>query len=127
MAGLSLVRLALALALMVAVQVPCAVRAQNLDTYRGRAPAVFIVAPGIDSPVLAAQMKSLNEAVAGVLARDLVVIELEDLTDVQRQRFDVPPDAFQVILVGIDGHVIQRWDAPVAPATLFKLIDEAGK
>ncbi|HQS08800.1 MAG TPA: DUF4174 domain-containing protein [Xanthobacteraceae bacterium] len=127
MAGPSLVRLALALVLMAALQVPCAVQAQTLETYRGRAPAVFIVAPGSKSPALAVQMKSLKDAVAGVLARDLVVIELDDLNPAQRQRFDVAPDAFQVILVGIDGKVIQRWDAPVAPATLFALIDAAGK
>jgi len=127
MAGPSLVRLAIVLALMAALQVPCAVRAQNLETYRGRAPAVFIVAPDSESAALAEQMKSLKDAVAGVLARDLVVIDLDDLTPAQRQRLDVAPDAFQVILVGIDGKVIQRWDAPVAPATLFALIDAAGK
>ncbi|MEP9367756.1 DUF4174 domain-containing protein [Xanthobacter sp. VNH20] len=127
MAGTPFVRLVLALAVMATLQVPCAVRAQNLDTYRGRAPVVFIVAPGVESAPMAAQMKSLNEAVGGVLARDLVVIELEDLTDAQRQRFGVPAGAFQVILVGIDGNVIQRWDAPVAPQVLFSLIDAAGK
>ncbi|MFG1427478.1 DUF4174 domain-containing protein [Roseixanthobacter glucoisosaccharinicivorans] len=127
MAGPTLVRLALAFALTVALQVPCAVRAQTLDTYRGRAPAVFIVAPDSHSPELAAQAQSLKAAVAGVLARDLVVIELDDLTDDQRQRFGVAQGAFQVILVGIDGTVLQRWDAPVAPATLFARIDAAGK
>ncbi|MFG1462723.1 DUF4174 domain-containing protein [Xanthobacter sp. DSM 24535] len=127
MAGTSLVRLALVLALVVTLQGAGAVSAQTLETYRGRAPAVFLVTPSTQGPAFAAQMKTLNEAVAGVLARDLIVVEVEAPSEAQLQRLEVPQGGFQVILVGIDGKVIRRWDAPVPAQTLFELIDGAGK
>ncbi|MBV6632043.1 MAG: DUF4174 domain-containing protein [Alphaproteobacteria bacterium] len=40
-----------------------------------------------------------------------------------RQRFDLGPDDFAVILVGKDGGEKARWSAPVAMAEVYALID----
>ncbi len=55
-----------------------------------------------------------DEAVYGVADRNHAVI---------LQRFKTPTSDFEVVLIGLDGGVKQRWTEPVTAQTLFAVID----
>lgn len=99
-------------------------------------PLVVFASAG-DTPELERQRDLLRAARAGLIERDMVVIEVigrergrvdgKALTDaaVARlvERYDPPVDAFEVLLIGKDTGVKLRRDEPVTAETLFELID----
>jgi uncharacterized protein DUF4174 len=62
------------------------------------------------------------EGFAEFLERDLTVVS-EIAEGPLHQKYDVPGHAFQVSLIGKDGHTIGNWSKPISSEELFSIID----
>jgi hypothetical protein len=115
----------------------------RLADHQWRHRVLVVFAPSRDDARRQAQAVRIEAAQAGFVERDLIVVTVTTdgpsraqptptdapapmpAADAEalRARFDVPPDAFRVVLVGKDGTAKRRDEAPVAPADLFATID----
>jgi hypothetical protein len=109
----------------------------DLDAYRWKNRILIIFVPSVDSENYEAQKESLRNQSAGILDRDLRIVEVlekDSSSDLGislcgesarnlRNKFGVTADEFQVILIGKDGTVKLRSKAAVSPSALFQLID----
>jgi hypothetical protein len=113
------------------------------DDYRWEHRLLFVFAPSSNADALQEQTAAFADRAAGVRDRDLLLITAHGegggtlrrapgadptpLTTaaVERlyDRFDVPPAAFRVILVGKDGTEKRRNAAPVTARSIFDTID----
>jgi hypothetical protein len=98
---------------------------------------LFLFASSRDTAPYREQMTRFADAESGFRERDLLLIEVVDdgpsrlgdrpLTAAAeerlRNRFDVGPLAFRVILVGKDGTEKRRDEAPVSAQSIFDTID----
>lgn len=110
----------------------------RLEDYQWKNRLVLLFAPSKKSPAYEQQMRLLESAEQAALAdRDLLVVRLlhegqshaghqpvraQDARAL-RERFEVAPDAFAVLLLGKDGTEKRRSVAPVQPQALFEQID----
>ncbi|OYX15212.1 MAG: hypothetical protein B7Z15_01300 [Rhizobiales bacterium 32-66-8] len=95
----------------------------GLESYRWKARPLVVFAPSPTTPAYVLQMEKLAAANAAVKERDMVVLSVTSASDPLRERLGVPADRFQVVLVGKDGHIAQRWSEPTKPTLIFALID----
>jgi len=115
----------------------------HLDAHRWAHRPLLVFAPSETHDALAAQRDALRGHDAGFQDRDMLLVTVvaegtsrlrtvpsEDgapltAAAVQRlrERFDVPPDAVRVILVGKDGTAKRRDAEPVSVRALFDQID----
>lgn len=108
-----------------------------LEKYKWKKRPLLLFAPSAQNAAYHRQKEVIQANKAGLEDRDMVVIELigEDSVIVNgtqqkglhgkelRSRFEVPQEAFSVILVGKDGTEKQRSNEAVALEELFGLID----
>jgi hypothetical protein len=108
-----------------------------LESYIWKNRVLLIFAGSSASDHYKSQMQELESQTAGLLDRDLIVIEvlekggsrfgdvsLSEQSSFQlRHRLQVEPDRFQVILIGKDGTVKLRSSEIVPVSELFGLID----
>lgn len=115
----------------------------RLDAHRWEHRLLAVFVPEDDAEAREEQENWLAETDDGFRDRDLLLITLQKgsggtarkapgapptpithaAVDRLYRRFDVPPDAFRVVLVGKDGTEKQRAVAPVAPRAVFDTID----
>lgn len=109
----------------------------DLDAYRWKNRILIIFVPSTVFENQEAQKGLLRNQSAGILDRDLRIVEVldeESGSDLDislsgesarnlRKKFGVAADQFQVILIGKDGTVKLRAKTPVSTSALFELID----
>jgi hypothetical protein len=109
----------------------------RLEDHRWTHRLLFVFAPSRDAASYVEQVKRLAGTQGGFRERDLLLIEVvnegpsrvstDTLTTASeaqlRNRFDVPPSAFRVVLVGKDGTEKRRDESPVPAQALFETID----
>lgn len=98
---------------------------------------VVLFAPSPDDPRLQAQLATLRDHRLALQDRRMPVIQVtgglvrsetyhghrSGSADQLRERFNVDPDAFVVLLIGLDGDVKRRSATPVEPGGLFDQVD----
>ncbi len=101
-----------------------------LKPLQWKARVLVVSAPKGDDPGLRAQDAILKGDIDGQAERDLKVIRLVGEqaptgVDVQalRERLSLPPDRFEVVLVGKDGATVLRRRQPISLGDLFDRID----
>jgi len=101
-----------------------------LKPLQWKARALVVSAPRKDDSGLRAQDAILSADVDGQADRDLKVIRLvgpQGPAGVEaaalRERLSLPPDRFEVVLVGKDGAIVLRRRQPVSLGELFDRID----
>lgn len=97
-----------------------------LARYRWKHRLVLVFAPDAASPDRAEQRRLLQDRQTDADERDLVLLDvLPDSPDAAtlRQRFNVKPDEFRVLLIGKDGGEKLRREKPVPPKEFFDRID----
>lgn len=110
-----------------------------LERLRDRSRPVLVFGPGPEDDRVKKQRHSWVGALpeAGIKDRDLVVVEAfgagegtlggAPLAAAEakelREALGIADGAFAVVLVGRDGGVKDRWDAPVAPHEIFGKVD----
>ena len=109
----------------------------RMDDYAWSHRPLVVFAASEDAHELERQRASLRDAEAGLVARDMVVIEVigreagtvdgQPLSDAAVahlvERYDPSANAFEVLLIGKDTGVKLRRGEPVATETLFEVID----
>jgi hypothetical protein len=101
-----------------------------LKPFQWKARVLVVSAPKGDDASLRAQAAILSADGDGQADRDMAVIRLVGDqgpagVDAQalRERLSLPPDRFEVVLVGKDGTIVLRRRQPVPLAELFDRID----
>lgn len=84
----------------------------DMDDLRWKSRPVVILARDESDPRVAEQVRMLDAAAHGMGERDMPV-----LTDFGADT------GFELRLLGRDGTLKRRFDAPVAPETLFEIVD----
>jgi hypothetical protein len=115
----------------------------RLDAYQWEHRLLFVFAPSDTADALAGQERQFEGQDSGFRDRDLLIITItggdagtlrtdpgdapQPLTDAAVERlydqFDVPPDAFRVVLVGKDGTEKRRNAQSVTARSVFDTID----
>lgn len=109
----------------------------HLADYRWQHRVLLVFTPAREADAYRDQMRQWADRDPGFAERDLLRIEIagevggrlgeNPLTVASarrlRSRFEVPPSAFRVVLIGKDGTEKRRDDAPVSASSLFDTID----
>jgi hypothetical protein len=115
----------------------------RVENHRWEHRLLFVFAPSDSSGSVARQEEAFVDHDAGFRDRDLLLLTVtggdrgtrrivpgadpQPLTEAAarrlRGRFDVPPDAFRVVLVGKDGTEKRREAEPVTARSIFDTID----
>ncbi|WP_040605704.1 DUF4174 domain-containing protein [Salisaeta longa] len=132
------------LLLGLALAMPADTLDRDLSDYRWRYRLLLVFSPPGDTTARHAQRARWAPHRAGFAERDLRVIHVQGATNAVlapmlgerpsarsgpavaralRTRFAIPGDRFAVLLIGKDGTVKARYDAPVNARTLFERID----
>lgn len=110
----------------------------SLERYKWKKRPLLLFSPSADNPAYLRQKDSVQAAAQGLRERDMVVVELVGQDKVYidgalqrrrqsralRERFQVPPESFAVLLVGKDGTEKSRNTAPVGLEEIFNRIDQ---
>ena len=110
---------------------------KSLDAYQWKNRLVLVFAPSENNAAYQQQMQLFQGQQASFAERNLLLIEL--LTDGTsrvggesvdakeaaqiRERFNVSPEQFSVVLVGKDGTAKRREQSPVSSKVIFETID----
>jgi hypothetical protein len=92
---------------------------------------LLVCARSAEDPALQQQRRIVASWKAGATERDLIIVEIvgekvvgaSDRADALRRRYDLPTDAFAVILIGKDGGTKLRRTEPIPAVTLEGTID----
>ena len=92
---------------------------------------LIVASPSAGDARLAEQQRAVAGWRSGARDRDLSVVEVigaqvdgaADPAPLLRRRWRLPPDEFQVVLVGKDGHEALRAGQPLAAAQMQRTID----
>ncbi len=103
----------------------------TLRSMRWQRRVVLVAAPSPADPNVVVQRHTLTDWAQEAAARDVSVVEVagsgvvgaSDTSASLRRRYHLVPGAFQVLLIGKDGHVALRSARPVDAATLRDAID----
>ncbi|MBC8235233.1 DUF4174 domain-containing protein [bacterium] len=109
----------------------------DLEDYKWKNRLIFIFAPSRNHPGYQAQKTETEGKIPEIIDRDLVVFEIledgqskvgDDILGTEaitflREKFNVEPGKYTVILVGKDGGEKLRGDENVPLADIFSLID----
>ncbi len=104
---------------------------RSLAAMRGDHRVVLVFAPSMSDASLQTQRDIMTRFAAGALDRDLRLVQVagnavvgsHDDAARLRRRYNVAPDHFRVLLIGKDGNVALRQDAPLTAASLEAAID----
>jgi hypothetical protein len=115
---------AVALSLVIGVFAPRPGFGGPLEAYRWKARPV-IVFGSESNEAFRRQIALLFNAAPGLQERDMVVIQAEDGNDRHNLHalYGVPPQTFEVLLVGKDGGVKFRSNQPLEPEEIFRTVD----
>ncbi|OYX87577.1 MAG: hypothetical protein B7X99_05945 [Rhizobiales bacterium 17-65-6] len=113
----------LAFAALAALTVGAAAAPAGLDAYRWKARPLVVIAPDAADSRYRTQMEAVSAVQAALRERDMVVLPALGPDSPLRKQVGSGSAAFQVVLIGKDGHVAGRWTAPVALPDVFALID----
>jgi hypothetical protein len=101
-----------------------------LKPFQWKARVLVVSAPQVNEPQYKTQERALAQDADGQADRELVVVRLVGLggdsgVDVAawRERLSIPPDRFELVLVGKDGGVALRQRQSVALEEIFARID----
>ena len=121
---------------LTAATAPLAASAQPLKSVRWKNRPLLIFAPSPNHPTLAKQRAVVRQIRAGLVERDMIVVEIvgNSLRTVVgrspsasavafRRHYGIGSDAFRVILVGKDGGRKLVSSKPISSRRLFGLID----
>ncbi len=117
---------------MAASQIICAAAPGPLASYYNKNRVLIIYAPSVGDPRIIQERALLQRGSrSGFADRDLIVIQSlakGHNTNAAQSRalralYHIAPDAFQIALIGKDGHVAFTSAAPVAPGVVFERID----
>jgi hypothetical protein len=104
--------------------------ADPLKPFQWKARVLVVSAPKVDDPGLRGQDAILSADGEGQADRELKLVRLVGShgpagldAAALRERLSLPPDRFEVVLVGKDGTVVLRRRQPVPLAELFDRID----
>ncbi|CAL78089.1 hypothetical protein; putative secreted protein [Bradyrhizobium sp. ORS 278] len=106
------------------ITMPHASEASLLDTYRWKNRILVVTGP--DGGDARQQRRIYEAAKAGMVERDIILLEAVDGTPQARQlHATVGTDGrrFRVFLIGKDGHTAIAADTPIAAEELFKRVD----
>jgi hypothetical protein len=109
----------------------------DFEQFKGKNRLLLVFAPDSSHPLFASLQRDISTRKREVDDRDLVVFEIlgvgtskRDGTQMDphtaaslRERFDISPKAFSLILVGKDGGIKLGRNAPVKLEEIFRLID----
>ena len=103
----------------------------SVNDMRGRRRVLLIASPRRDSPQARDQQAFFAAWRAEAAARDVSLVEVEgsrvtgasDTAASLLRRYRLDPAAFQVLLIGKDGHVALRSPQPVSASMLQRTID----
>ena len=105
---------------------------QSLDSYQWKNRLLLVFAPSENNAEYQQQMQLFQGQKSNFAERNLLIIELltegTSSVDVQevtkiRERFNVNPKEFRVVLVGKDGTAKRQEESPVSPQSIFETID----
>jgi hypothetical protein len=125
------VRLVAAFAILAALSGPAVARPTSIESMRWHQRVLLLVSPRPNDPHAQQQKRIFSEWRAQAADRDLVLVEIagshvagasNSATSLIR-RYRLSTDAFQLLLIGKDGHVALRAAKPVEAATLQQTID----
>ena len=124
---------------LIIITIPCTKepRAMDLDQFKWKNRLLFLFSPTRSHPLFDTLQKSLADRQPGVADRDLVIFEIlesgssrinTENMDPQtaqslRERFEVSPGQFTVILVGKDGGTKMNRNEETQLVDIFGLID----
>lgn len=115
---------ALAIALSLAATPMMAAASLSAFQWENR---ILVILGDPGTPHYVDQLRRLDEARPGLAERDMLVLGVSGNgtldADAVRQSLDPSGAAFEVVLIGKDGGVKHRQDAPIDPAELFAIID----
>jgi hypothetical protein len=94
----------------------------DLASLQWKKRVLVVLASSENNPLLKSQRAIAAKASAEFLERDLTVVS-EITEGPLHQKYDVPGHAFQVSLIGKDGHTIGNWSKPISSEELFSIID----
>jgi hypothetical protein len=97
--------------------------ADGLERYRWSHRPVLLFAPSEQAPAYVEQRAALGEAVDELVERDIVVLIDTDPSGQGPLRTSFGAKGFEVLLIGKDGGVKLRQQAPVGTDVLFAVID----
>ncbi len=95
-------------------------------TFQWKQRLLLVFAPGADHPAVGEQMALWKDAGPEASDRDLLSFLWKgaaELPAAAKQKYDIDPNKFTVLLIGKDGGVKQRSYEPAGPDRLFALID----
>ncbi|MHC4121176.1 MAG: DUF4174 domain-containing protein [Planctomycetota bacterium] len=109
----------------------------DLGKYLWKNRLVLIFAASADDSLYRKQIDEFEGEIDGLVDRDVIVMELLDTgqtalarprfnhgqQSLLRAEFEVPADAFELVLIGKDGTVKLKSEETVSAADLFVLID----
>ena len=109
----------------------------SLGKYKRKKRPLLLFTSSEDNPAYIRQKEMIQASAQGIAERDMVVVEMvgqdkvyvdgnlqkQRQSQALRQRFQVAPDAFAMVLVGKDGTEKYRSSAPVITDKIFSLID----
>ena len=115
----------LAAAAMLAASFP------SISALRWERRILLVCAPSAEDPAFQQQRRIVASWQAGAKERDLIIVEIvgdkvvgaSDRADALRIRYDLPTDAFAVMLIGKDGGTKLRRTEPIPAVTLEGTID----
>jgi hypothetical protein len=105
--------------------------APTLDQMQWRRRVLLVAAPDSDDPRAKTQARIFAQWGREASDRDVSPVDVlgakvkgaGDTADALRKRYRLPPQAFQVLLIGKDGHVALRSNQPVGAGELQGRID----
>jgi hypothetical protein len=123
--------LTLTLTLALGLIAATAAASETLDAMRWRRRVLLIAAPGPADPKAVLQRRIFDAWTREAADRDVSLVavtgsRVEGASDTAaslRRRYRLKPTAFQVLLIGKDGHVALRSAQPIDAATLQSRID----
>ena len=110
----------------------------SLENYKWKKRPLLLFSPSESNPDYLRQKENIQAEAQGIRERDMVVMELvgpdrvyingtlqrRRRSQALRERFQVPPKSFVVLLVGKDGTEKSRSTKPVETEELFGRIDQ---
>lgn len=96
------------------------------ETFQWKQRLLLVFAPGPEHPAVGEQMALWKDAGPEASERNLLTFLWKgaaELPAAAKQKYDIDPDKFTVLLIGKDGGVKLRSYEPAGPDRIFALID----
>ena len=98
-------------------------RTEALESYLWKNRLLLVFSPSSRNPLLLDQLEKLRAVRSGLVERDLLVLTDTEPEQAGDLRDELVIEGFEVLLIGKDGGVKARSQAPVTSEELFTTID----